>query len=79
MKISNPEDLKRIERACNSASMHHLDLAQAAEMAIDPVAPEKELVDTLRYHHTELDRYLNLSTAARINLEQISVHEKAKS
>ena len=79
MTISSPKDLKRIELACNSAATYHLDNIDKIKGAIDSVAPEKELKDTLAFHTAELDAYLKLSNAAVIQQETMLVHEKAAS
>lgn len=78
MTIAGPDNLRRIELACNSAAMFHIKSIDKVKDAIDPQFPEKELVDTLAFHEKELDAYLVLSNAALIQQETMSIHEKAK-
>lgn len=79
MKISNQKDIRRAALAFGKLEEKYLGQINVVKRTIDPVAPEKELVDTLEYYEGELSAARKLKEAAFQNLEIMAVHEKAAS
>jgi len=80
MQINNKADIRALEIACETAIKETLKLNEHLEKdVIDSQSPEPELEATVKRNKELIPIYAKLANAAKQQLENMSVHEKAAS